>query len=153
MSNEDWKDVYWRFAAEDLEVAELLVERNPRLCMYHLGQSVEKSLKAIMGKRLNLNDAKVNYVFVRDHDIEQIMSRLCEIFGAEMNVSKEYLLAQVQSTIPTFLRFKFHIFNKVRYPRWDKKKKQPQSWSFQQKDCRTLIQEVKALRNWLNALP
>ena len=153
MSAGNWKDLYWKYASDDLLVAEMLIEKNPRLCIYHLGQSLEKHLKAIIGKRLNLSNVKVSNEFVRDHNIEQIISRLCEIFGAEMGVSKEYLYAQIQSIIPTFFKIKFHVFNKVRYPRWNFKKKQPDGWSFKEQDCRTLIRELNALRNWLDALP
>ena len=152
MSTKDWKELYWDFAYEDLQVAELLLSSNPRLCTYHIGQSMEKSLKAIMAKRVDLSNKVVNQTFVRDHNFAKLMQRICEIYGAEMNIEPEYLRKQLQACIPTISRTKFHTFNKVRYPRWDAKKKRAATWQFSQKDCQRMIQEIKALRNWLEAL-
>ena len=153
LSPKEWKDFYWDFADEDLRVAELLVSENPRLCVYHLGQSMEKYLKAIMAKRLNLNDKIINQTFVRDHNLEKLIQRTCKIYGAEMSITPDYLHEQIRSCIPTLHRVKLYTFNKVRYPRWDSKRKRPASWQFSTKDCLKMIAEIKSLRNWLAALP
>ena len=149
----DWSDIYWEYAEADLEAAKVLLSQNRRLCLYHVGQSLEKYLKSILARRLNLDQYNVQKFFVRDHKLEELITRVCSIYGASMKVSEPYLHAQVHAYIPTFLKIKLHNFNRVRYPRWDKKKQQPKGWSFTHKDCQNLISELESLRNWFIALP
>ena len=149
----DWSDIYWEYADEDFEIAKVLLNKNRRLCVYHIGQSLEKYLKSTLARRLNLDQYNVQKFFVRDHKIEEIIKRICSIYGAPMGVSELYLRNQVHTYIPTFLKIKLHNFNRVRYPKWDTKKRTPRSWEFTHKDCKNLISELENLRNWLTALP